>query len=284
MFELTDVRKEQILVLGSNGFLGHNVCTYLRSLDYKVYGLNQRSKVSHSFQITMTELIANYQEYNFATAIFCGNPPISENEDDYFAETFFSDLKNANILKNLGFNKVIWTGSYWQDFVEQGLKEETLYTKSKRLTEESLLALADDSFRVASIRLGDTYGANDSREKIIPQMISALKKKELFTVKQPNSYMNLVSIVDVARGFEHVASSHSPVQQIYSVYADSLTSVKDLITEFNRVFPNFKYEITNSEQNFDLRSSFNLGIYPKPNNWTPKISLEEGLRNLKLID
>jgi nucleoside-diphosphate-sugar epimerase len=96
--------------------------------------------------------------------------------------------------------------------------------------------------------------------------------------------MNLVNIADVARGFEHVAGSYSPVQQIYSVYADSLTSVKDLITEFNRVFSNFKYEITNSEQNFDLRSSFNLGIYPKPNNWTPKISLEEGLRNLKLID
>jgi hypothetical protein len=61
-------------------------------------------------------------------------------------------------------------------------------------------------------------------------------------------------------------------------------SVKNLITEFIRAFPNFKYEIANSEQKFDLRSSFNLGIYPRPNNWTPKISLEEGLRNLKLID
>ena len=284
MFELPDVKNEEILVLGSNGFLGQNVCSYLRSLNYKVYGLNQRSKVSHSHQITMTELMANYKKFNFATAIFCGNPPISENEDDYFAETFFTDIKNARILKNLGFNKVIWTGSYWQDFVEQGFKKETLYTKSKRLTEESLLALADDYFRVASIRIGDTYGTNDSREKIIPQMINALRKEELFTVRQPNSYMNLVCIEDVARGFKQVVGSSNPVQQIYSVYADSLMSVKNLITEFIRAFPNFKYEIANSEQKFDLRSSFNLGIYPRPNNWTPKISLEEGLRNLKLID
>lgn len=284
MSEVTDVRNEEILVLGSNGFLGQNVCSYLRSLNYKVYGLNQRSKVSHSHQITMTELIANYKNFNFATAIFCGNPPISENEDVYFAETYFSDIKNASILKNLGFNKIVWTGSYWQDFVEQGLKKETLYTKSKRLTEDSLLALADDSFRVASIRLGDTYGTNDSREKIIPQMINALKKDQLFKVRQPNSFMNLVCIADVARGFKQVVGSSSPVQQIYSVYADSLTSVKNLITEFIKVFPNFRYEIANSEQKFDSKSSFNLSIYPRPNNWTPKISLEEGLRNLKLID
>ncbi len=284
MFELTDVRDEQILVLGSHGFLGRNVCSYLRSLDYKVYGLNRRSKTSNSPQLTMSELIANYKKYNFATAIFCGNPPITENEDDYFAETFFSDIKNANIFKNLGFNKIIWTGSYWQDFVEQGLKKETLYTKSKRLTEESILALADNSFQVASIRLGDTYGANDSRKKIIPQMVDALKKEELFTVRQPDSYMNLVSIADVTRGFEYVAGSYIPVQEIYSVYAASLTSVKDLVNQFNKVFPNFKYEITNSEQHIDLGSSFNLGVYPKPNNWAPKISLEEGLLNLKLID
>ncbi len=284
MFELTDVRDEQILVLGSHGFLGRNLCSHLRSLGYKVYGLNRRSKDSNSLQLTMSELIANYKKHNFATAIFCGNPPISENENDYFAETFFSDIKNASIFKNLGFNKIIWTGSYWQDFVEQGLKKETLYTKSKRLTEESIFALADNSFQVASIRLGDTYGANDSRKKIIPQMINALKKEELFTVNQPDSYMNLVSIADVARGFEYVIRSYIPVQEIYSVHTESLTSVKDLITEFNRIFPNFKYEMTNSERPLDIRSSFNLGVYPKPNNWTPKISLEEGLRNLKLID
>jgi hypothetical protein len=50
-------------------------------------------------------LIKNYKKYNFSTAIFCGNPPVTINKKAYFKETFSADIEKAKIFKNLGFEK-----------------------------------------------------------------------------------------------------------------------------------------------------------------------------------
>ena len=284
MFDSEEIKNKQILVLGSNGFLGRNICNHLKSFGFKVYGLSRNENESNPNEISLTALIKNYKKYNFSTAIFCGNPPVTINKKAYFKETFSADIEKAKIFKNLGFNQIIWTGSYWQDLVEQGFQSETLYTKSKRLTEQGILALAQDSFHVTSIRIGDTYGPDDSRKKIIPEMTRAVEVKRLFTIQEPNSQMNLVFIDDVALGFGMVVNTLNTSQTVYSLYADSLISVKDLIDEFQKVFPEFNCKIGKIRQTPEIKVCFNLGVYPRPVNWSPKISLKQGLENLKMID
>ena len=284
MFDSEEIKNKQILVLGSNGFLGRNICTHLKSFGFEVYGLSRNENESNPNEISLTALIKNYKKYNFSTAIFCGNPPVTINEEAYFKETFFADIEKAKIFKNLGFNQIIWTGSYWQDLVEQGFQNETLYTKSKRLTEQSILALAQDSFHVTSIRIGDTYGPGDSRKKIIPEMIRAVEVKRLFTIREPNSQLNLVFIDDVARGFGMVFNTLNTSQAVYSIYADSLISIKDLIDEFQKVFPKFNYKLEKIRQTPEVKVHFDARVYPRPVNWSPKISLKQGLDNLKMID
>lgn len=279
---IKDSGSTKILVLGKNGFLGRNVYYQLKSQGFKVFGLNRVSMNSNEDknQISLETLVRSDNSLGFTTAIFCGNPPMLSSEKEYVQSTYFVDVNIAKIFKQIGFKRIIWTGSYWQDFTLNRTSREDIYIKSKQITESFLLSMSDSSFNVTSIRIGDTYGYNDTRKKVIPQMLKVMNSRKVFKIKNPNAKLNLVNISDIAIGFNLVVSNSEIHSKIYKLYADNLISVKNLAEIIKSISPEFYYELQD-RKGINLKEfNSNLNINPRPYGWKPLVELQQGLTNL----
>jgi nucleoside-diphosphate-sugar epimerase len=277
------------LVTGATGFLGHHLVRHLVNLGHDVHVLTRASSASVYLQEfsnigvgisqydAMDEVGSIVRDvspdlvFHLATHYVKDHGPLDVDALIAANVTFGSHLLEALVGTN---TVVVSTMSYFQ-FVGCAPRSFSLYSATK----QAFLDVSDfyrvrRSLDIRSVVIYDTYGPDDTRDKLIPIMVSAARDNRSLVLGAADQSLNLLFSSDVAAGL--VAASSDRVPPIVALKAPKDYSVAEIAAMVRRVTGR-ELDITFSDTAVanDLVST--SGEWPSPPGWFPEVDLAEGL-------
>lgn len=272
------VHQAETLLVGSNGFIGRNIQTLLSNLGMSyVKGLRESGNSIIGFELARSnESFLEFPEIQ--RIIHVGTPSkISETQWKSIMETHVEDVLGfAEVAKNQS-KKIYfyWAGSYWQD---QERSDE--YTNAKRSIEDGLRAISSENFRVVSLHIGDTYGLEDTREKLIPAILNSLKNENILQIEHSENLMSPIHIADIKAAFStlfHLEKSNYLSEfQVFDLMGMEAVSVQEILEITRSLKNNFQYQKNQQEGDAYVVRPTHANIP----GWCPTICLSEGLKEL----
>lgn len=270
-----------VLITGALGYLGKNLFFELAKDNINILATDYRSRTAHdpqysTFRMLNDELINNELKiFNLDAVVHLA---VASRKDSN-VETISKNIKlGLNLLDHCVQNNLvfIYARSYWEDLVniEEAL---TPYSQSKRIFHEIITEFySQHSGYIASLALGDVYGPQDKRNKLVPYILESIKESKIIHLDSPsNKYFptHVADVTNVIKGLIHktIPTNH------YNLYPKNPSTVSEVVTHFETILERklnlcytnkrkFNFDYTNLQKNWPLR-------------YDP-ITFEYGLKNL----
>lgn len=197
--------------------------------------------------------------------------------------TFATQLVEAmaqNKIRNL-----VNTGTSWQHFENKSYSPVCLYAATKQAFEALLQYYIEARFiKAITLELFDTYGPHDPRPKLLHLLGKIAASGETLAMSPGEQILDLVHIDDAIDAYllsaERLLGTEEGMQEHYAVSSGQLLSLKDVVAQFEKVTGK-KLSIQWGGRPYrerEVMSPWSLG--KQLPGWSPKISLEEGLRRI----
>ena len=273
------IMKKNILISGSSGFLGQNLCNYLKK-KYNLYLIiNKKIPDIQGKNITAIKF-KNYNNLLYK---------LKKIKIDYVihAATFYSKedneknirkIINANILlgtyllefsKNFKIDKFINITTNWENY--NGILEnpKNFYAASKLAFSKicDYYLKKNKNTKFFSLYLSDTFGSNDKRIKLIPSIKKIINTRKQIKLASNNIYLNILNIEDVVEAINIVLGKKITPNK-YSVINSKKIKLVDIINKLHST-GNF-LNIKSSKMNVKIDEK--LYKFKKIMNWKIKKS------------
>lgn len=280
-----------LVLTGSTGFIGSHLKSAAENRGFRLFEIT-RSQVLSSLE---DEINHNNDPTVIATALKTARNPVFINLASLFLSTHTPKNITSLIRSNIEFSTLVFEaasivessgllhfGTSWQ-FSESGQTDPVNLYAATKVASESILKYYSKYYNIpaATIVMYDTYGPEDKRQKIIPLLLKISKSCEELKMGSGENPINLSFITDVCSAvlcaviaIEKQPKGHHIRWAIRNPKTHFVHEVVDLI-----------------RQNIDRDIKVKFGALPEgppPKllnhsipvvpNWTPKISLERGLR------
>jgi nucleoside-diphosphate-sugar epimerase len=289
-----------VLVTGATGYLGYNIVRRLLALKYDVCALVRRpSDVSRLQELSANltickddaagELIpilrgGENQVTVFHLAAESSQSDIARVVDGNF--TFGMRLMDMLVQSDIKFNWVT-AGSYWQ-YDETGESAPNTRYAALKSAFELMQNFYRTSFGIPAVTLVlyDTYGPGDWRNKLIPQLVHALQTQEKLELTPGEQVMDLAYISDVvdafivAGGFSDSASAFEMDECRFHVSGNERMTLKQIMQKLEEV-GQARMDVEWSAISYPHHQIYQpCPPIPALPGWSPKVSLETGLKML----
>ena len=272
---------KEILVTGSNGFIGSLLVKLLIEKGYRVTGLdtnffNSDCELFHE-ENDVKIINKDIRQINEADlqgidavchlAALSNDPLGKLNPELTFEINFKSSVRLAELCKKVGVSKFIYSSScsLYGKAGDDALTEEavfnpvTAYAKSKVMTEEHMLPMGDEKFCVTSLRNATAYGISSKLrlDLVVNNLVGwALVTGEIRILSDGTPWRPIVHAEDIARAF--IAVIEAPAgrvnQQAFNVGIDAENyRVKEIAEAVAEMIPLCDIVIT-GEHGSDTRS------------------------------
>jgi len=295
--------KKSILITGATGFVGSRLAERLVSLDNQVHVIVRKKSSLLQFRHIKKSITIHIYDGTIESLI---NIIKSSNPDIVYhlASLFLSShrpsdvdhLVNSNILFGvqllesmsfLGIDKLINTGTSWQNFDGDSYNPVNLYAATKQAFEDVLCYYTSSckQFKAVTLKLFDTYGPGDTRGKIVSLLKDARISKDMVQLSQGEQFLDLVYIDDVLEAFilagEMLFSEKSiELLPCYSVASGSPIQLKNLVLLIEEI-SNQKVNVNLGGRPYRDREVMNTKII---NNtlpgWVSKVDIKTGLKKV----
>lgn len=292
----------KILLTGSTGFIGSHLTKRLLKDKHKVYAvirpntstdkINSRIR-TFVFNGDIDELTKYLVKEKIEGVIHLASLFLAAHKPENIAELINTNIKfGTEIIEAATAAKVKWfinTGTFWQHFNDKDYSPVNLYAASKQAFETMAQYYTEISkLNFVTIKLSDTFGPNDTRQKIFNIWSRISKSKET---------------IDMSKGEQIIDISH--IENVIDAY---IQMVKNLSMDKNRKYNNKTFAVTSNrrmslrklaslfEKVSGLKLQINWGareyrfrevMVPwskgrKVPGWKQRISIEEGIKNTLL--
>ena len=282
----------KILITGANGFIGSNLKYFLLKKNYDVYSI-YRKKTNHKkdyfYNGNPINLVKLLSKIKPDVVIHLGALFIAEHKIDNIKQLIDSNIVFTNYLLEAmtisGCNKIINTGTSWQNFNNKDYSPTNLYAATKQAAFD-ILKFYHNTFNISyiNLKLFDTYGPNDTREKLFNVLMKYQNSKKTLNMSKGEQKVNLTHVSDVCVAYhlsiKKLIKTKTKVGLEYGVSAKRNIKLKKLVNkfiEFNSLNININWGGRNYRKNEVFSPCSNLRPVP---GYEPKISLEKGLKNL----
>ena len=293
---------KKIVVTGATGFVGSNLVRFLLQKDFKIYViLRKDSDLSNLTDIERDIEIFRYDnQINGLIDFFTVVKPVSV---FHLASNFIAEheshqidsLVQSNItfglhlleaMKVSGVKKLINTGTSWQHYNNEDYDPVCLYAATKQAFESLIdFYVQAEKFNVITLKLFDTYGENDTRPKLINLLNKYADENTELNMSAGEQFLNLVHITDVCEAYyiaHNLFENENFKRHIkFSIESNESYRLKDIIALFEKITDKKINVIWGGKpyRKREVMDVWNKGkILP---NWTPAISLNEGLERYK---
>lgn len=235
----------RILVTGATGFVGQHLLPYLEKQGHEVYALvrpsTDGSKVYTNHLYVFEDDIEHLASYLLENHV----DGIIHLASLYIAEHKPEDIKNI-VTSNVYLGTAVmeaavkagvkWflnTGTIWQNYNVEPYSDTycpvNLYAASKQAFMDMAKYYTEVSdIKFCTLKLCDTYGANDTRRKIFALFEQIAKSGECLKMSPGDQKLDIVHIDNVVRDFEALAEKLDNGEQLREEYVVSSGRQKSL--------------------------------------------------------
>lgn len=235
----------RILVTGATGFVGQHLLPFLEKQGHEVYALvrpsTDGSKVYTNHLYIFEDDIEHLASYLLENHV----DGIIHLASLYIAEHKPADIKNI-VTSNVYLGTAVmeaavkagvkWflnTGTIWQNYNVEPYSDTycpvNLYAASKQAFIDMAKYYTEVSdIKFCTLKLCDTYGANDTRRKIFALFEQIAKSGECLKMSPGDQKLDIVHIDNVVRAFEALAEKLDNGEQLREEYVVSSGRQKSL--------------------------------------------------------
>lgn len=183
-----------------------------------------------------------------------------------------------------GCKKIINTGSYWQYYGKEDYNPVNLYAATKQAVEDILqYYIKAKKCKAISLQIFDSYGPNDSRNKIL-NIIARMKDGEEIDMSSGEQKMYYCYIDDLTDGYIRAIDVLDDLQEgehkCYVLREKEPVRLRDIIELYLKIHQK-KLEINwGKREGRDREIMDPTGMGKVLPGWAPKYTLKEGLRKI----
>ena len=273
------MRKSKVLITGSTGFIGTAILKFLIKKKFQVYAIlkNNKKRKKEKYKNyhlilykNLTELEKKLKNYKFDILINCAT--LYSKKDDLktmlnMIETniaFFSiilklTIKDVKLIINFGsmMEHLRYKKIYYENFYS--ITNSTMHNIINLFTNNK-----DTKF--INIKLFETFGENDHRQKVIPTIIKNYKKNKIIRIAPANLKLNFVNVTSIIEVISDILLKKKFTSGDYCLRTYKFINIKFLIMSLNKILKKkIKIKFFNKKKltNFKVKSSDLKNIYTK---------------------
>ncbi len=288
----------KIIITGSESFIGKELISQLKTLDYDIIGFDSASPTNPDYEFHQID-IRDPEIYKFIpndTDVLIHLAALSRDSDcnKKAIECFDVNIMGTlNLIKSASVKNIkqfIFASSEWvyDKFIESEEKNEesiinienhfSEYALSKLVSESNLRQQHNHGFcDVTILRFGIIYGPRKSNWSAVESIFSQVKNQNKVTVGSLKTGRRFVHVSDIARGI--INSFGLKGFNIINLTGNQIMTLKDIIDLSQKIL-NKKIQVL--ESNPDQISIRNPSNFKAKEiiKWEPKIDLKSGLESL----
>lgn len=288
-----------VLLTGATGFIGRHLYQTLIKKGFKVVVLarviSDVSFIDKSNVLLIDQsfekLSNEFTEHNFDGVIHLASLYINHHDPKDIDNLFQSNiLLGTKLLELSKIHNVSWflnTGSLFQHFNNEIYNPVNLYAATKQAFESVAKYYYETcSLRFATLKFNDTYGPNDTRNKIFNVWMKNANSGEVLPMSSGNQIMDIIFIDDVINGFVTLIDllkndNHGKYKGgSFSLISEERMSLKKLAKIFEEVYGK-SLNIDWGALSYREREVMRPATLIKPlRKWTQKVYFREGIKKI----
>lgn len=277
-----------VLLIGAGGFLGSHLMAHYRARQEPVRALSYRPDRHRLF---LDEFEALLRSEAPTSVIYAGGSQAMR--DDAAA---LDELCQSNVLLPAAIAAGLRThapdccfltyGTSWQTGEGGDAEPFNAYAASKTAAEAFLDHFAQDGVRCATLRLYDTYGPGDSRNKVVNLVADAIARRSDLPMSSGGQVVDLIHVSDVVAATDATLGllRQAPAERhrVFAARSGRPVTILEVVGLMLRIAGIEKSDfIRPGVYPYRRRERFALfADTPTPPGWTPRVTLEAGLREL----
>lgn len=239
---------KNVLITGGTGFIGRQLCAFLKECGYQVSILGRQSETSDD----TSPIFDGVGRYAYDGSLLSIDDCLSQVRPDciFHLATLYirkhqptdvSDLIQANVLfpallmesmSRNDVNRVVMAGSYWQFEDGHEYSPTNLYASTKQSAEAvACYYAAKKNLDIRILYISDTYGPTDPRDKLIANIYRSLAEGKPVEIRSPLATIDLVHVNDVVKALLKCATLPTGKLQRWRIQSNSTVMIADLITK-----------------------------------------------------
>lgn len=296
-------KRKKILVTGGAGFIGSHVVELLCNRGYQVIVVDDLrfgyeafiDKRAKFLKFSLSNLTLLKKALNGVDVVMhlAGSSIIEfsySNPLEYFENNLMNSINLVEAMREARVNKIIYssTSSVYGQPKKNPIKETmttnplNAYSSSKLAFEQALNSyFYSYGLESVTLRYYNAYGPRDEqrpRTRAVPMWIEAiLDKKPIPWYWQGRQIRDYVYVGDIAKA--HVAVLNLPGINCFNIGSGKGVLMKDVLHALEKIVGKKFETIDMGERKGDPMKSFaDISKIKKTVGWSPKVSLEQGLR------
>lgn len=277
-----------VIVIGAGGFLGGHLAAHFAAQGETVVPLRYRPDQHDAF---LAAFAAHLDAQAPRAVIHAGAAQTPRDDPDSLRDLTLSNVllpaAIASLLRRHAPECCLLTfGTSWQVGEDGAPEPFNAYAATKSAVEPLLDHFALDGLRVATLRLHDTYGPGDRRTKVINLVADAIARQSDLAMSAGGQVVDLVHVRDVidatAATLDDLRRTAPGRLVVHAVRSGRPITIRDLTT--------LMLQLAGIETAPFIRP----GVHPyrarerfaidrrlgTPPGWSPRVALEDGLREL----
>lgn len=238
----------KILITGATGFIGQNLVKLLVDKNHEVHCIVRNksdvSKIDNKIKIfrydkNIDNLIIYFNNEKFDGVIHLASLFLATHTKNDISNLISSNVKfGTELLEACTISDVKWfinTGTFWQNYENEIYNPVNLYAATKEAFQNIAKYYTESSNLIfTTIKLNDTFGPNDTRNKIFNLWNKIAKSGESLGMSSGAQIIDISYIDDVINAYEilisHLESDNktSFKNKVFSVKSNERMTLKEL--------------------------------------------------------
>ena len=197
----------KIGIIGSSGFLGKNISLHLKKKN-KVKNFSSYNKLKKRW---FSKVCKEIKYFSPEIIINCSASQILDDNKKSIEKLIYSNLYTQSgfineAKQNKNFIGFITFGSRWEYDSKGNYKPNSFYAATKHASDYLLQYFADKKTTVVSLKVFDTYGVNDTRNKILNLLLKNYKNQTTLNLTPGKQEIDYVNVLDICKLIDQIST------------------------------------------------------------------------------